>query len=676
MKKLTLVTLLAMGVGASQIAQAQSFTDYAWQGDMMAAPAIPDEFKDAEAVIYKSETYNSSKFAGTYPYLEGSAVYRSQMHVKLQSQKAVDEFKRLAIPRFRGRIGDYVQMKFVDVRVRRADGKVEDLTVRNLPVPTLTPDDDLYDQQEDLFIYEIPNLNIGDELERVTVLEAKFPDQGRTINLYTDYPTLETKLVLAVPKKVKILGSVYNLMPAPTVKNLANEQVEYSWTIKNLRGVPEANSQGTISTEKLEYLIYEINLDAFRAEQSSVEVKNFADLLWQYAEDFLTVTARKAKMEEFYLKVFEGKTELSQVEKLFYLNQFVAQKLKIVGEGDLEESERGQNLEYFVFNKKATPSVVMQLYRHFFDTYGFTYKLAFGKNRFLGPIDLNFPSQTQVSDYFFIVNTDDGKQLVVEGTGGINELPSGFWGTTCYFRDLGDRKAGLNKIDFGKETLEDSKNNKRLRRAQWEIKTATGEINQKVGIELKGLYAGDGRGGWVTANKADTLTKAVERSFRNLFKGATVVVNEAVIKQHDIVPPYDFKTSFGVQVSNWAKVDNGVMVLDLKKWWLHNIRYVSNPEKRTLDYHLPYLGSDVEDLVLVFDKDVELSNISELQQKVDNSYATYECKVTQLNSKTIRVESRYTLKKLFIPASEAKLLDEANKAFEKVAETKLNIKIK
>lgn len=659
-------SFLLLGLGLS----AQGFTDYPWTGDMSAATEIPAEFQQADAVLLKNETYNTSKFSGTYPYLEQSASYRTQVHAKILTQKGLDDFKRIIVPRFRGRIGDYVQMKHVDVRIRKADGKVQDLTVRNLPKPTLTEDDELFDAQDEVFVYEIPDLAIGDEIERVTVLEAKFADQGRIVNLYSEYPTLEVKFVLSVPSNVAVNGRTYNSMPDPAVKNLASGQREYSWTMKNLKAVPEANSAGSIATEKLEYIIYELNLDKFRSEMP-IEIKSFGDLLWQYAEDFLVVQAGKKKMEEFYNKVFDNKTEtLGQLEKLVMLNDYIAKKLRIVGGNELDESERGQNLEYFLFNNKATPTTVLLLYRDFFTRFGIDYYLAFGKSRFNGPIDITFPSQTQVSDYFFIVKTSDGKQLIVEGLNGINELPTGLWGTTCYFRDIRDRKAGLSKIDFGQDLLLDAKNNKRLRRAQWDINTTTHEITQKLSTELKGVYATEGRGGWTTANKADTLPKAVQRSYSELFKNAEVTVTEALVKQHETLPPYDFKTAFTLQVKNWLKPENNSYSISLERWFLHNVRAVTNPDNRVLDYHAPFVGSDVEDLVLVFDKDVKLTNMAELAQKVDNEYATYECKITQVNTKTIRIESRYTIKQLKIPAADVAKLEAVNKALEKVLEAK------
>ena len=101
-----------------------------------------------------------------------------------------------------------------------------------------------------------------------------------------------------------------------------------------------------------------------------------------------------------------------------------------------------------------------------------------------------------------------------------------------------------------------------------------------------------------------------------------------------------------------------------------------NAEKRTLDYHIPYLGTDKEEYYLVFDEEVELENMSELFKKVENEYASYEMKITQMKPNMIRIQSIYTVKKLFIAKDQVLKLDEVNQAYKDVRDAKFVFKTK
>ena len=103
----------------------------------------------------------------------------------------------------------------------------------------------------------------------------------------------------------------------------------------------------------------------------------------------------------------------------------------------------------------------------------------------------------------------------------------------------------------------------------------------------------------------------------------------------------------------------------------HAIRNVVNSEKRTLDYHVPFLGKDICEAILVFDRDVEIENLDGMSTSVNNEFASYELKITKLKGNMYRIKSTYEPKKLFISKEDAVYLDEANKAFRKFYDAKL-----
>jgi hypothetical protein len=666
---------------------AQSFGDHVWKEEMTPTPTIPAEYADADAVIINSETYSRGTFSGTFPYIEQLATYRTQVHVKIQKEDALEDYDRVIIRRFKGRIADYVQYKTVDVRIRKASGEVKDYNVRELPLAELTEEDDLYSSKEDLYIYELEDLEVGDELETITVIESKFLDQGRTVNLYNQYPTLKASFGISVPLKVGIDGRIYNNMPKPDTRKTSTNKI-FSWEMENLKAAPEANSAGTIYQNDLEYFIYELNFDAFRQDQLSFQVKNYADQILQYSEDFLKVRVRKKKkLEEFYeqmfvdgAKVFGKKPEeLQAIEKIYLLNEYVAKKMQIINE-ELEDFEKSEGIDYFLLNGKTDGRNLVRIYRDFFERFEIPYYVAIAKSRFDGPIDLGFVSNTQIGDYFFVFKNGDGF-LSINGMGGLNELPWNFYDTKCYMRDITDRNATLQEINFGDAALKDDKNNKRLIRSQVQVNLKTNSITQKVSNSYSGLYSRGARGGIMNGHKADTLDLTLQESFDYNFRAYDKIkakVSNAKVDKMETSPlaNFAFKYSYDVVIDNLLKEEKGTFTVNADEFLGHSIRNVVNAEKRTLDYHVPYLGSDKEEYFLVFDEEVELENASDLEKKIENEYASYEMKVTQMKPNMIRIQSTYEVKKLFIPKDQVLKLDEVNEAYKDIRDAKLVFKTK
>lgn len=686
MRKNYFLIVLLLSLSCWQLS-AQSFGDYTWKEEMTAIPEIPSEYADADAVIINSETYSRGTFSGTFPYIEQLATYRTQVHVKIQKEGALEDYDKVIIQRFKGRIADYVQYKTVDVRIRKADGTVKDYNVRDLPSPELTEEDDLFDSKDDLYIYKLDDLEVGDELETITVIESKFLDRGRTVNLYSEYPTLKASFGISVPLKVKIDGRIYNNMPKPSTRTTSTNKI-FSWEMKNLKGAPEANSAGTIYQNDLEYFIYELNFDAFRQDQLSFQVKNYADLILQYSEDFLKVRVRKKKkLEEFYAQMFaDGATafgkkpeELQAIEKVYLLNEYIAKKMQIINK-ELEDFEKSEGIDYFLLNGKTDGRNLVRIYRDFFERFEIPYYVAIAKSRFSGPIDLGFVSNTQIGDYFFVFKNGDGF-LSINGMGGLNELPWNFYNINCYMRDITDRDATLQEINFGDAALKDTKNNKRLIRSQVQINLKKNSITQKVSNSYSGLYSRGARGGVMNGSKADTLNKTLQRSFDYSFRAydeikATVSNSKVDKMETSPLANFAFKYSYDVVIDNLLKEDKGTFTVNADELLGHSIRNVVNAEKRTLDYHVPYLGTDKEEYYLVFDEDVELENASELMKKVENEYASYEMKVTQMKPNMIRIQSTYSVKKLFIAKDQVLKLDEVNQAYKDVRDAKLIFKTK
>lgn len=656
---------------------AQTFSDYKWDGDMPKAPEIPAQFKDEDAIIIKSETYSQSIFTGSFPEIDQLATYRTYEHIVFKKEEALKDYKQLSIPRFNGRIGDFVQVKTVDVRIRKKDGSVIDLKVRDLPQSELKEGDDLYEEREDYYVYDIKDLEVGDEMERITVIESKFPDQGRIVNLYANYPVLDASYVISLSTTVKLNARVYNGMPQPVISE-RGESRNYTWRMQNLRAVPEANSGGTIFTKSLEYFVYELNLDAFRVGGLAVKVSNFSDLMMQYVADYIEPRVRsKKKYKEFYddlfakgAKALDAKKDpatLSKLEKAYILTEFIVKELKMTGR--LEDFERSEGIEYFLANKKADYSNLLCIYRDFFEKNQIEYYLAAGKSRFNGEFDKDYISATQISAYMFVFKDENGNMFTLTPGGALNEVPSNLLKTFCYIKNITDSKSKLESIEYGDEALKDEKSNKRMRRTELQI-SENGDAEFKSSLSLSGLYSTEGRTFWANAVKEDSVNVRLTRSLKNRFKDKEIAIKDASIKEFEILTPFNFKFDYTATVKGLFDFKDGKAIIKGSDWVGHSIRWINNAKKRTLDYHNAFLGSDIDEIILVFPFPVQLENASELNKTVDNEFASYKFTVTQLKDNTLRIQSRYAVKQLLVPAAKAAVQQDANEAWEKANDIK------
>lgn len=677
-RKYPLLLLSFALLGANSL-MGQTFSEYDWGGEMPKAGEIPAEMQQEDAVILKSSTYSSNEFSGTFPYIEQLANYKEYQHIKFLKAEATEDYEHLIIPKFKGRIGDFVQMKYVDVRIRRKDGSLEDLVIRDLEQPKFEEDDELYETQKNAYIYKLPKLEPGDEMEQITVIESKFPDQGRIVTLYKDYPVLESEFKISVPTSVGLKGQIYNGMPAVDIKE-RGEQRFYTWKMNNLKAVPEANSSGTIFTTELEHFVYELDFSALRSDRS-MKVNNFSDLLRQYSTDFMDVRIRsKKKVRKFYETLFaEGaKTfkksaeELSVVEKAYLMNNFVVRELQLVGR--LKDFEESEGIDYFLTNKKADFSSLLCIYRDFFERHNIEFYFGIGKSRFNGPFDKDYPSATQISSYLFVFKDENGSLFTITPTGGLNELPAELQNTSCFMLDLNDKKASLQSINFNDAVLKDSKNNSRKRRLQLTV-AKNGDAVIKGDLKLSGLFSGQ-RSNWVAANKEgqDSLKLALERSLSSRFDDREVTVKSVEIKQLNIVQPYAFSLVYEAEVKGLFEEKEGKISLKLKDWLGHSIRWVSNADKRTLDYHNRFLGQDEEEIFLVFESPRKVEEIKSLTAKKENDKATYSLKVSQMQPNVVRINSSYSVKQLDLSPKEAKKQQEINKLWDELTDKRIYLK--
>jgi hypothetical protein len=131
-----------------------------------------------------------------------------------------------------------------------------------------------------------------------------------------------------------------------------------------------------------------------------------------------------------------------------------------------------------------------------------------------------------------------------------------------------------------------------------------------------------------------------------------------------------------VTVKGLFELKDGQMSIKGSDWLGHSTRWINNSKKRSLDYHNAFSGVDIEEFILVFPYAVILENAADLGKSTDNEFASYKMTVQQIKDNTIRLQSRYAVKQLMVPATKATVQQTVNESLEKVSDSRWNFKKK
>lgn len=675
-KKIVLGSVF-LALGASG-AFAQTFSNYKWKGDMPASKEVPTDFSSADAVYFDKTVYSRGTFSGEFPYIEQLGTYRTQNHIKILNKEGLEAFNKVVVQKFKGRLADYVQYKFVDVRIRKADGTVKDYSVSDLALFEPKEGDDYYASRDNLYIYELKDLEVGDELELVNVIESKFLDQGRTVTLHDAYPVLSSSFTLSVPKNIKVKGNNYNIASDLKIPNVSKTSTNfvYKWVLKDLPALPEADAFGTnLREDKVEHFIYELNFDALRSDMS-FKVKNWSDLFTQYANDGLDVRIRKKKkLNDFYANLFAegaktmGKEAavLSKLEKAFLMNEFVATKLQLVNK--LEEFEKSEGIDYFLSNKKTSYRNLMHIYKDFFERFEIEYFLVAGKDRLSGEIDQSYISSVQLSSYFFAFKVKEGV-FTVSGMDGFNELPWNLYGTKCLMKNIKDRKSELQNLNFATDELK-SKNNKRISKSIISVDFKANSLAFKQKETAKGLYSSGLRSGIVTPSKADTLDKALQGRFDNAYRldeKVKATVSNAKVTKFSTMAPFLFSYGYDVKLDGVIEKEAKVHKIPADELLSPSIRWASNAEERKLNFHIPFQGTVKETVIMRLAQPAKLKNIDRFNVSKDNEFVGFRSVCKQVAPNMIQLTTIYAVKTILVPTANVKVYNAVNELVKELTE--------
>lgn len=614
--------------------------NYKWDKTLEPSPAIPAEFQDADAVmIYEKQMRQT--------YLEDNRFFSRNIikrRIKIQTQQGLEKYARIVILKNRN-----MHIEQLDARTIKADGSIVDLDSKNdIKAIELSDEDDL--DKKKYKVFSIPGVAVGDEIEMVCIQEGYTIEWGATVVLHNSIPVLKSDFSVEVNNKgIVILATGRNGMPEG-IESKNMEGVALSWSGKELPGLYE--ERGNISARSLPYFIYELNIDRLyrNSYAAAPNIRSWSDLLHHYNDEVFEVRIRKdKKFNEVFEKIVSTAESDSKIHRLGavqkYLNEVEIEKIP--------EGEASEGIEYFLEKKKGDFNTLIKMYKSILEKMEIEFYFAAGRSKYLGPIDLGFPTYLQISDFLFLIPDAAGNSIVMptksqDNSYGLNEIPLALYDTDIYMISPTDKELFLTV------SLDDQgyKKNLRLRKVKGTVQLDKGSISYAATETYSGAFSTRNRNNHYDWMQSQSMNDYLEHHLKDQ---EVVNVDTAFLSKRPEKDPYRYQLHYDYQISNQiSKLEDKVYAISIKNLLDHYVQKAS--VNRMLDYYAPYGYIDEFLYYFEFDQPIKLSNKENLDINVKNELGTYKMVVNQVSPTTLIIKSKYTLTKNTIPVSEIQTL--------------------
>ncbi len=652
----TLSLFLLVSLSATMLSAQK---DYKWEDSLQPSEALPAKYQREDAVIIYDYEKRQTLINNSLFFARNIIKKR----IKILTQRGLERYGKIVIPKKQD-----LEITILDTRTIKQDGSLVDHAAEDIKSLDLTDEEDIYDREK-YFLFSVPGLEVGDEFELVCVYEGETIQRGNNVYLNDFLPILKSTFILEVDKKVIVLTNVYNGMSDPKMEQ-GLENYSFSWEVTELPGLYDDN--GIIPALQLPYFIYELNLNRFYIDSAPPDIQNWRDLLQYVDKQSLQVVVRKSKkFRRLYEEILGDQQTASPLEQLKRIHQFIN---KDVALQRISSNEESSGIEYFIEERKADYHVLLKMYKALLDRLGLKYYLASCKNRYHGPVQLNFPSSIQITDYTFVVEDDSGNfHLVFPKTPNrqyeMDEIPPFLEGTSLYLLDLQDAE-NFKEI---KIPLSPYQKNKRLHKIKATVNLATQSLQQKCQESFEGAASTQTRNLYANKQQQAQLTSYLEAGIEKRFPDATF--ENLVLSENADRFPFKFTLDYDLSIpAALTKMDEGIYKINIEQWFPHQL-YQTNSNTRLLHYYPLFTGIDAFSYYLSFDQAVELVNKNNIDQTVETPIGTYEVSIDQLNEKMLVLRSKYILKNHEILNTEMNELQKLNDAAKQADDTGIIIQL-
>jgi hypothetical protein len=542
----------------------------------------------------------------------------------------------------------------VDAFTIKPNGKIIDLNSKEVELNIYNNPDAKNSRWKQLR-FSIPGVEVGDEIEIIYKTRLPYLRTSDDLYFHSNLQILNSVITIDIPEPLGVKLNVYNNLGQPKVIE-GGHHITYQWRLKNLKSIGMQNY--SIPAMELPYIAYNVNFKL---------MFKWDNLYNAYYNSYKQVDyAGKPKSMYFgnFLRKQQQDYPDSQPTDLFYnVMMFIQDSMQVV---NLSEEEANNPLGYFLFERKINNKNLHILIREVLDFYNIPFETCFGRDKYDGPIDFDFPSTHQINEIFYLFNDANGSPRIVYPSYPnhryyFDELPNNLEGTQVLAvkgRNQYSVKIQTRRLKIPVSVI----NNNYLK----QYKTFTINLNEKkFDIECKEKYSGnflrDERQEKLSMN--DDFDPDLLNSIYG-FKPDTFYVDEFT----NTTP---IKYSVRYNYSEEGLFD--IIESDLYSFQLSNFVFhhsiIDYPDiERTMSFYPEMAYEDQVNIFLSFEEPVSIKNESSLDKYIENEFGSYSLLFKQVSNNSIQIVSQYKIYGKPLPAKNYNLLLELNKFLDQAME--------
>jgi len=546
----------------------------------------------------------------------------------------------------------------------------------------MVPDQSDSIKNQDFIKYAIPGVEPGDEIEFRCEYEVRGDLTSKmygNVFLVNYLPVVKSRYSIKVPYPYAVFYKCYNGFKNPTTYT-SGSKITCTFLLDSISVINDLLYASVYN--EIPYFYYSIEYDKTLAE--AIHWKDLFNKFNQYTSLPPYMVEYDASCNQWIrknLKHFKEMDKFQQFKEVYsritesYDNISVAENINPLIQPVISRMDGAY------LYRACYPYVKLLKY---LDIEFFT---GFARNKYYGKIDENFIRKDEITDIFLMYYDKDSNMNMVYPNDKyhkyhLNEIPVYLYGTDAYMINmsyLADHKPmnELYKADHDSDLI--------IRKVQ--IRKGNEKSNyyqriRNIGIDLNSDVASYQS----TTNFSGSSSTANRFFFQEIFHDkekykaflANVHDNRDIFKVDSIYLKYEqskspFKYSFfttGTLKNFFNHINDSTIIISVEDILNNNIIQY-NKQYRNLDLVLPYKFTDIQDLIIEFDRPVKIVNEEALEKELENGIGSYKFQLMLMGNNKVRLTSTYIIKQDNISKTMLNQLDALNNAAGEMGNSKV-----
>ncbi len=597
--------------------QAQKVKDYNWSKEAPVFEEVPTIFQEEEVVVLKKMVSRS------YEYQQGRIFSKEKIRLvyKFQTRKGIQENIRFEIP-----YNPIRKLSILDARTIKKDGQIVHLESQLLVKEAERQRSK--NRIRDNISFLTPAVEVGDIVEIVVVYKGLMAKPNTCYYFQDKLPIMHSMFSLEYSEDLLLEHFDYNQTNPPlTHENVEGKMIIYQH--KNVHGL--AKESGYL----LKSLVPKVCYEVFSKQAYDLgRPKTWLEFLIKAKEDLLLVPIRKPEEIKDFIAQAAGPKAAKPLDKIAHFHHYINQYFQV---GPLQKKERGLGLAYLIQSKKIDEFSLTKLYYYFLINEKIPFYYVLGKNRKQGKLDMDFPSDLQVSTYFFTVEDSLKRLYFVHPQTKLyqydfNELPISYLGNQLLMLKHNDSQ----QLYAVEAPLMEAGGNQHLRQVKSTISLAQQKIEHECRTVFTGACATEFKQIWYPIIDQDYLFSHLKNSLS--FPNSNL--NSVAYKKAEDHKPLQFEVKYSLTCDEAiTRVTDQLITINLDQWFRHDF-IEKEVSAKQFPYTLAYPKLDIFKYYLLFDQPVELVKDNVLNLSLEEGAVHYHFTAQQEDPFTIVLHAR------------------------------------